>query len=45
MRDFEGSDQLQKELLSMGVYVNDRARTWEQAQWVKKQGEDAPPTE
>lgn len=45
VRDFEGSDQLQKELLSMGVYVNDRARTWEQAQWVKKQGEDAPPTE
>lgn len=34
-RDFDASDALQKELMEMGVYVNDKARTWEEATWSK----------
>lgn len=43
-KDFDGSDKLQAELLNMGVYINDRERTWEEAQWKKKgKQEDAAP--
>ena len=28
-RDFEAADALQAELLAMGIWLNDRQRTWE----------------
>ena len=41
-RDYDGSDKLQATLLKMGVYVKDRDRTWEAAQWVEAAAEEAP---
>jgi cysteinyl-tRNA synthetase len=41
-REFEASDALQAELLKMGVYVNDKKRTWEEAKWVKAGGKKPP---
>lgn len=40
-RNFDESDRLQKELMVMGVYVNDKARTWEQSKWAKEKAAEA----
>ena len=45
-RDFDAADELQKELLNMGIYVNDKLRTYQEANWVKaKAAEEAAPAE
>jgi len=41
VKDYDGSDKLQAELLKMGVYVKDRERTWEAAQWVQEAAKGA----
>jgi len=41
VKDYDESDKLQAELLKMGVYVKDRERTWEAAQWVKDAAKEA----
>ena len=42
VKDWATSDELQGELLKMGVYVNDKTRTWEEARWVKADGKKPP---